>query len=284
VTPAFADAERPRPAPAPRPWGRLGVRATAFLYLGVMIALPLVALLERGLHGGPAAFWREVSAPIAREALFLTLGASFTMTVINVVMGTLTAYVLVRYRFPGRRLFEAAIDVPFAIPTLVIGLMLVVLYGPQSFVGAWLGERGVEVIFAKPGIVLALLLVCYPFVVRTVEPVLAEIEKLQEEAAWTLGASRWTTFRRVVLPAITPALVTGALLAFGRALGEFGSIVVVAGNIPRKTLTAPTYIYGEIESQNERGASAVSLVLLALSFALLLGLDWIQRRRSEPRG
>jgi sulfate transport system permease protein len=281
---AQAGAPRPRSIAGPRPWGRFGIRTAVVLYLGLMVALPLVALLQRGLGDGPGAFWREISGPIAREALYLTLGASFVMTAINVVMGTLTAYVLVRYRFPGRRLFEAAIDVPFAIPTLVIGLMLVVLYGPQSFVGSWLGERGFQMIFAKPGIVLALLLVCYPFVVRTVEPVLAEVEKLQEEAAWTLGASRWTTFRRVVLPAITPALVTGALLAFGRALGEFGSIVVVAGNIPRKTLTAPTYIYGQIESQNERGASAVSLVLLALSFALLLGLDWIQRRRSKPRG
>jgi len=271
-----------RVAEAPRPWGRLGLRTAVVLWLALLIVLPIAALFARGLEDGPGAFWRDVTAPIAREALLLTLGAAATMTAINVVMGTLTAYVLVRYRFPGRGLFESLVDVPFAIPTLVTGLMLVILYGPQSFVGAWLGARGFQVVFARPGIVLALLLVCYPFVVRTVQPVLAEVERKQEEAAWTLGASRWTTFRRVVLPAIAPAIFTGGLLAFGRALGEFGAIVVVAGNIPRRTLTAPIYVYGEIESQGERSASAVSIVLLVLSLGLLLGLDLLQRRRA-PR-
>ena len=253
-------------------------------YLGLMIALPLAALIERGLHAGLGAFWRELTAPIALDALALTLRCRGVMTVINAVMGTLTAWVLVRYRFPGRGVFEGLIDVPFAVPTLVIGLMLVLLYGPQSFAGNWLGAHGMQVIFAKPGIVLALLLVCYPFVVRTVQPVLAEFEQAQEEAAWTSGASRWTTFRRVVLPAIAPAVFTGSLLAFGRALGEFGSIVVVAGNIPRRTLTAPIYIFGQIESHNERGASAVSLVLLTLSFGLLWCLDWSQRRQARTHG
>ena len=272
-----------QPAAGVRAWGRLGLRSAVILYLLALIVLPLAALAGRGFEAGIGAFWRDVTGPIAREALLLTIGAAATMTAVNVVMGTLTAYVLVRYRFPGRRLFESVVDVPFAIPTLVTGLMLVVLYGPQSFVGAWLGARGIEVIYARPGIVLALMLVCYPFVVRSVQPVLAEVERKQEEAAWTLGATRWTTFRRVVLPAILPAIVTGGLLAFGRALGEFGSIVVVAGNIPRRTLTAPIYVYGEIESQGERSASAVSIVLLALSFGLLFGLDFLQRRRA-PRG
>jgi sulfate transport system permease protein len=205
------------------------------------------------------------------------------MTVLNATMGTLTAYVLVRYRFPGRRLLDGIVDLPFAIPTLVTGVMLVVLYGPQGTFGEWLARGDVRIIFAKPGIVLALLLVSYPFIIRTVQPVLLELERGQEEAAFTLGASKWTTFRRVVLPSIGPAVLTGSLLSFARALGEFGSIVVVAGNIPGRTLTAPVYVFGQIESQNERGASAVSLLLLALSFTLIVGVDFLQRRKETRR-
>lgn len=265
-------------------WGRSALRLAAVLYVGALIVLPLAALFERGFRDGISAFAAELSSPIARDALALTIGAAALMTAINAVMGTLTAYVLVRFRFPGRHLFEALIDLPFAIPTLVIGLMIVVLYGPQSFAGVWLADQGMQVVFARPGIVLALLLVCYPFVIRTVQPVLAEVDRTQEEAAWTLGASPWKTFRRVVLPSIAPAVLTGSLLAFGRALGEFGSIVVVAGNLPRRTLTAPIYVYGEVESHNERGASAVSIVLLALSFGLLFGIDWMQRKAGRARG
>jgi sulfate/thiosulfate transport system permease protein len=276
--------ERPSASPRRRSWGRSALRLAAVAYVGALIVLPLAALFERGFRDGIAAFAAELSNPIARDALALTIGAAALMTVINAVMGTLTAYVLVRYRFPGRHLLETLIDLPFAIPTLVIGLMIVVIYGPQSFAGVWLAEHGLPIVFARPGIVLALLLVCYPFVVRTVQPVLAEVDRMQEEAAWTLGASPWTTFRRVVLPAITPAVLTGSLLAFGRALGEFGSIVVVAGNLPRRTLTAPIYVYGQVESHNERGASAVSIVLLALSFGLLFGIDWMQRRAARAHG
>jgi sulfate transport system permease protein len=278
-----SSARSSRAAPQRRSWGRTALRLAAVLYVGTLIVLPLAALFERGFRDGLSAFAGELANPIARDALLLTIGAAALMTAINAVMGTLTAYVLVRYRFPGRHLFEMLIDLPFAIPTLVIGLMLVVLYGPQSFAGDWLGAHGVSIVFARPGIVLALLLVCYPFVIRAVQPVLAEVDQLQEEAAWTLGAPAWTTFRRVVLPTITPAVMTGSLLAFGRALGEFGSIVVVAGNLPRRTLTAPIYIYGQVESHNERGASAVSIVLLALSFGLLFGIDSMQRRRARAR-
>jgi sulfate transport system permease protein len=157
--------------------------------------------------------------------------------------------------------------------------MLVLLYGPQQTLGAWLEARGAQVIFAQPGIVLALLFITYPFVIRTVQPVLMAIERAQEEAAWTLGASRWQTFIKVILPMITPAIISGALLSFARALGEFGSIVVVAGNIPRRTLTAPAYVFGQIESQNQMGASAVSILLLTLSFTLMLLVDWMQGKR-----
>lgn len=258
-------------------WGRWGLRATAFLYLGLMIVLPLSVILASSLSGGLTAFWSEITNPMAYAALKLTLLTAALTTVINLVMGTLTAYVLVRYEFPGRSLLNALVDLPFAIPTLVTGVMLVVLYGPQRTFGAWLGAHGVQVIFATPGIVLALLLVSYPFIIRMVQPVLMELDKAQEEAAYTMGASKWVTFRSVILPEITPAMITGSLLCFARALGEFGSIIIVAGNIPGRTLTAPVYVYGQLESYNQRGASAMSVLLLALSFTLMLVVDWMQK-------
>ena len=278
---AQAKLNTPKPVVSVRvlwPWGRWGLRITAFLYLGFMVALPLATIIKNGVADGLPAFWGDVTNPTAFAALKLTLTTSIIITIINAVMGTLTAYVLVRFRFPGMGLLNTLIDMPFAIPTLVTGVMLVALYGPQRTVGAWLNAHGIQVIFATPGIVLALLVITYPFVIRAVQPVLMELEKGQEEAAYTLGASKWTTFRRVVLPAIAPALITGSLLCFARALGEFGSVVVVAGNIPGVTLTAPVYVYGQIESQNQRGASAMSILLLALSFTLILTVEWMQGR------
>jgi sulfate transport system permease protein len=271
-------------AAAPRPWGRWGLRAVVIAYLGLMIAVPLAAVVERGFAAGLAAFWRELTSALARDALQRTLVAAALITMVNTILGTLTAYVIVRYEFPGRRGLDGLIDLPFAIPTLVTGVMLVVLYGPQGVLGRWLEARGTPVIFAPPGILLALLFVCYPFVIRAVQPVLLGVQRSHEEAAFTLGASRWTVFRRVTLPSIAPAILTGTLLCFARALGEFGSIVVVAGNIPGRSLTAPVYIYGQIESDNQRGASAVSVALLALSLALILASDWMQRRRRAASG
>lgn len=262
----------------PLRWGKWGLRGTAAAYLGFMVVLPLAAIIQNGFSGGLSAFWGDVTNQIAFAALKLTLTTAAIITVINAVMGTLTAYVLVRFQFPAKSLVNAMIDMPFAIPTLVTGVMLVALYGPQRTLGAWMNAHGIQVVFATPGIVLALLVITYPFVIRAVQPVLMEAEKGQEEAAYTLGASKWTTFRSVVLPAITPAIITGSLLSFGRALGEFGSIVVVAGNIPGRTLTAPVYVYGQIESQNQRGASAMSIVLLVLSFSLILSVEWMQSR------
>jgi sulfate/thiosulfate transport system permease protein len=255
------------------------LRVVALIWVGVMIALPLAVLFEHGLREGVVRFWAEITNPIALAAVRLTILAAAAMTLINAVMGTLTAYVLARYRFFGSRLFNSLIDLPFAVPTLVTGVMLVWLYGPQRTLGAWLEARGVQVIFARPGIVLALLFITYPFVIRTVQPVLMAIDREQEEAAWTLGASRWQTFSKIILPMITPAIISGALLSFARALGEFGSIVVVAGNVPRRTLTAPVYVFGQVESQNQMGASAVSILLLALSFALMLLVDWTHGKR-----
>lgn len=278
---AHASLDAPEAAPSGRallPWGTWGLRATAIVYLGFMVVLPLTSIVQDGLAGGLTVFWANVMNPTAFAALKLTLMAAAVITIINAVMGTLTAYVLVRFEFPGKGFLNSIIDMPFAIPTLVTGVMLVALYGPQRTVGAWLNSHGIQIIFATPGIVLALLVVTYPFVIRAVQPVLMEVEKGQEEAAYTLGASKWTTFRRVVLPTITPAIVTGSLLCFARALGEFGSVVVVAGNIPGVTLTAPVYVFGQIESQNQQGASAMSILLLALSFTLILTVEWLQGR------
>ncbi|HEU4388531.1 MAG TPA: sulfate ABC transporter permease subunit CysT, partial [Blastocatellia bacterium] len=269
-----------RPVYTP-PWSKWGLRATASLYLVLIIALPLGAILEKGLEGGAAGILEDISRPAAWAALKLTVTSALAVTLINAVMGTLTAYVIVRYDFPGRSLLNGLVDIPFAIPTLVTGVMLVALYGPQRTLGAWLSQQGFQVIFATPAVILALLVVTYPFVIRAVQPVLMHAEKEQEEAAYTLGASRLRTFRRIVLPTIRPAIVTGSLLSFARALGEFGSIVVVAGNIPLKTLTAPVYVYGQIESQDARGASSVSLVLLMLSFALIMAVDRLQQRQEK---
>src|SRR5437868_10794469 len=263
---------------ASRGMGKIGLRGAAIIYLAFMIALPLSAIVKNGFAGGLRVFWNDVLNPVAFAALKLTVISSVIVSLINALMGTLTAYVIVRYQFAGKRVLNSLIDMPFAIPTLVTGVMLVALYGPQGTLGAWLMAHGIQVIFATPGIVLALLVITYPFVIRSVQPVLIEAERSEEEAAYTIGASRWTTFIRVVFPTIAPAVISGSLLCFARALGEFGSIAVVAGNIPGRTLTAPVYVYGQIESHNERAASAMSLVLLALSFALIITVEWLQSR------
>ena len=256
------------------------LRATALAYLGVMVVLPLVVLAVRSSEGGPGAFLEALRDPFALNALKLTFLTAGVMVAVNVVMGTATAWVLVRYDFPGKAVVNALIDLPFSVPTIVAGLMLVVLFGPQSTLGAILGEFGWKVVYHRPGIILALLFVTYPFVVRSVQPVLMEMDVVEEEAAATLGAGPWTTFRRVTLPTLRPAMLTGAGLAFSRALGEFGSVILVAGNHAR-TKTAPLYIFGEIEGDNLHGAMVVSAVLLAASLGVLLVLNRLQRRGAE---
>src|SRR5919201_878721 len=244
--------------------------------------IPLGVIFQDGLHDGLGGLWSAISRPVAWHALLLSLWTAAVMALINAVMGTLTAYVLVRYRFPGKALLNAIVDLPFAIPTLVTGVMLVVLYGPQRAVGAWLDQNlGLKIIFAPPGIILALLFITFPFVTRTVQPVLQSLDRDQEEAAATIGAGSWTIFRRVVLPAITMPLTAGTLLSFARAIGEFGAIVVVAGNIPLRSQTAAVYVFGEVESENQRAASAMSVVMLAIAFGLVVLVDWLQRRRDD---
>jgi sulfate/thiosulfate transport system permease protein len=267
--------------PQRRPtWGHLGIRAVALTYLTVLLIIPLAIIFQDGLRGGIDGLIQVLVRPVARHALWLSLWTSGLMAIINAVMGTLTAYVLVRYEFPGKPLLNAVIDLPFAIPTLVTGVMLVGLYGPQEALGAWFNTNlGLRIIFAPPGIVLALLFVSFPFVVRTVQPVLETLERDQEDAAATIGAGRWTIFRRVVLPALALPVWAGTLLSFARALGEFGAIVVVAGNIPLRTQTAAVYVFGEVEAGNQRNASAMSVVMLAIAFALVVLVDYLQQRR-----
>lgn len=256
--------------------GGLAVRAAVIAYVVVLIIAPLGTLAYGGLASGLGTLWSALTSPAAIDALVLTLWTAALMAAVNAVLGTVTAWVLVRYNFPGCRFLSALVDISFAIPTLVAGFMLVLVFGPREPIGSWLDARGIDVLFAPPAIVLALLFITVPFVVRAVEPVLMEIDPDEEEAAHTLGAGNWTTFRRVILPVILPAIVLGTLQAFARALAEFGSIVVVSGNIPHRTLTAPVLIFGEVESGRLDVAAAVSLVLLALAFALSLSVRWMR--------
>jgi sulfate transport system permease protein len=242
----------------------------AFVYLGGLIVLPLSAVVAKGFATGFDSLRSAMAAPGAVSAIRLTLITALAAAIVNAIFGTLLSYVLVRYRFAGRGVLSAVVDLPFAIPTLVTGVMLVALYGPASPVGGWLESHGIHIVFAPLGVMLALLFVTLPFVVRTVQPVLAELDVAQEEAAEVLGASRLRTFVQIVLPALRPAIAAGTLLSFARALGEFGSIVIVSGNITNHTLTAPVFIFQLASQFRSDEAAAVSAVLFAMSFGLVL--------------
>jgi sulfate transport system permease protein len=244
-----------------------------------MILIPLIVILQDGLRQGFAELIHQVRLPIARSAILLTLWTSSLMTIINAVMGLMTAYALVRFEFPGKRVLNAIIDLPLSIPTLVTGVMLVMLYGPQEAIGRFLLEKfNLQIIFAKPGIVLSLLFISFPFVVRNIQPVLQDLDQSQERAAATLGANSWTIFRKIVLPALIPPMLSGSLLSFSRAIGEFGAVVIVAGNIPLKTQTGAVYVLGAVESENRLGASAVSLILIGIAFIILALANLIHKR------
>jgi len=238
-------------------------------FLTVVVVLPLAALFWESAKGGTHGFWAAVSSPEAVAALKLTLGASLAVAAINVVAGTATAWVLVRDSFRGQSLVNAIIDLPFALPTIVAGLTLLALYGPRSPIG-------VDVAYTRAAIVLALLFVTLPFVVRTVQPVLQELDREMEEASRSLGASEAATFRRVILPNILPGVLSGVTLAFAKAVGEFGSLVIITGNLPFKTEVSSVYIFGRIESGDTPAAAAVAVVLLVLSFGLLLSIGVIR--------
>lgn len=269
----------PKPA---LPWGRWGVSSVALTYLAVLLIIPLLVILQDGFREGIGEMIRQVTLPVAWHALKLTLWTSAVMMGINTVMGVLTAFVLVRYEFPGKTILNAIIDLPLAIPTLVTGVMLVILFGPQEAVGSWLKEQfDFSIMFAPPGIIMALLFLTFPFVVRSVQPVLLELDLAQEHAAATLGAEGWTIFRRIILPPLTLPVITGALLSFARAIGEFGSIVIVAGNIPLRTQTAAVYVFGEVESENRLGASAMSIVMVGIAFGLMMLADYLRKRSAK---
>jgi sulfate transport system permease protein len=232
--------------------------------------VPLAAVVARSTDGGPGAFWSVVSSRPAVAALELTLGASLLVAAVNAVAGTLVAWVLVRDRFRGKAVINALIDLPFALPTIVAGITLLALYGPRS-------PLGVNVVATRTAVVLALAFVTLPFVVRSVQPVLLELDREMEEAAVSLGASQWTTFRRIVLPNLAPAILSGTALAFARAVGEFGSVVLISGNIPFHTQVASVFIFSRIESDDVSGAAAVSVVLLVLSLLVLVGIRGLGR-------
>ncbi|MFU8770950.1 MAG: sulfate ABC transporter permease subunit CysT [Anaerolineales bacterium] len=266
------------PGPA-RPWGRWGVRSIALTYLAVLLIIPILVIFQDGLREGLSGLWYQITLPTAQHALKLTLWTSAVMTLINTIMGTLTAYVMVRYTFPGKTLLNAIIDLPLAIPTLVTGVMLVVMFGPQQAVGAWLNDQlGWRIIFAPPGIILALLFITFPFIVRAVQPVLIEMDRVQEDAASTLGANSWSIFWKVIRPYLMLPITGGAFLSFARAIGEFGAIIIVAGNIPMYSQTAAVYVFGQVESENRLGASAVSIVMMAISFSMIMLVDFLQRK------
>jgi len=264
----------PASAPLPRarrlPEGSLGL-GVSLLWLSIIVLLPLAAVVTRSVDGGLADFWDAVSSRQAVAALRFTLVASLAAAAINAVAGTLIAWVLVRDAFPGKRVINALIDLPFALPTIVAGLVLLALYGRQSPVG-------INVAFTQAAVVLALLFVTLPFVIRAVQPVLIELDREMEEAAVSLGAAPRTVFARIVLPNLGPAILSGAALAFARAVGEFGSVVLISGNIPFQTQVASGYIFKQIESDDPIGAAAVSVVLLVFSLLVLVGLRLLVRR------
>jgi sulfate transport system permease protein len=240
-------------------------------WLSVVVLLPLAAVVARSTDRGLDGFWNAISSNQAVAAFKLTIGMSLAVALVNAAAGTLIAWVLVRDEFPGKRFVNALIDLPFALPTIVAGLTLLALYGPK-------GPAGISIAFTRWAVLAALLFVTLPFVVRSVQPVLMELDREAEEAAASLGARPPTIFRRVILPSLAPAIVSGAGLALGRALGEFGSVVLISGNLPFKTEVASVFIYGRIQSGDEAGAAAVSVVLLLASLVLLSGLTFAGRR------
>ena len=248
-----------------RPWL---LRAAVAAWLGLLVGLPVLTLLHRGLSHGPSGVLAILAQPAARDALLLSLWTAVLASLANGLLGTAIAWALVRWDIPGRRALAALVDLPLAIPTLVAGILLVALFGPQTALGGWLVAHDWPVAFARPGIVLALLFVTLPFVVRAVEPVLEELDPAEEEAAATLGARPATTFWRVLLPPILPAVAAGMVQTFARSVAEFGSLAAVSGNIPHHTLVMPVWILGEVEAGNPEGAAAASVILLALALAL----------------
>lgn len=245
-------------------------------YLTLMLFVPAVAMLLKASLVGPARFWELATSPVALSAYQVTFITSLIAALINGLFGTLVAWVLVRYDFPFKRMIDAAVDLPFALPTAVAGLTLATVYSDNGWIGSLLKPLGIKVSFTLLGVGVAMLFISLPFVVRTVQPVLAEIDKNLEEAAWSLGASPWQTFWHVILPPLFPAVLTGVALGFSRAVGEYGSVVIVSSNIPFKDLIAPVLIFQRLEQYDYAGATAIGMVLLGISLFLLLSINFLQ--------
>jgi sulfate transport system permease protein len=253
-------------------WSGTGL-GVAVLWLSLLVLVPLAAVVAKGAGDGWTGFWSAVSNHAALTAIRLTVVSALAVAAINAVLGTLIAWVLVRDSFPGKRFVEAVIDIPFALPTIVAGLVLLALYGQQSSIGVhWYATN--------QGVLVALLFVTLPFVVRTVQPVLLALDREAEEAAASLGAEPFTTFRRIVLPAVSPAVASGAALAFGRAMGEYGSVLLISGGLP-KTSVASQYVFAKIQNDEYVSAAAVSTVLLLISVVVLAVLGQVQRRAAR---
>ncbi|MFN4153816.1 MAG: sulfate ABC transporter permease subunit CysT [Paracoccaceae bacterium] len=257
---------------------------TTLLYLTVIILIPVLALILKGAEIGPARFWAIVSSPRAVAAFQITLTAAAIATVFNAVYGLLMAWVLVRYEFPGKRLLDALMDIPFALPTAVAGLSLTALFSANGWIGAWLEPRGISVVYTIWGIALAMAFTSVPFVVRTVQPVLEDLDPAYEQAARTLGASEGAIFTRVVFPQILPAWLAGCTIAFARSLGEFGAIVFIAGNLPFKTEIAALLAFIRLEEFDYNGAAAIALVLLFFALVLLFVSNRLQAWAARHRG
>jgi sulfate transport system permease protein len=246
------------------------------LYLSLIVLIPLSATFFKTFTLTWAAFWSTVIAPRVLASLRLTFGASLVAALVNSVFGLLVAWVLVRYRFPGRRIIDALVDLPFALPTAVAGIALTAVYAGNGWIGRLLEPLGIKVAFTPLGVIVALTFIGLPFVVRTIQPVLEDLEPELEEAAATLGANRWQAFRRVIFPAIWPALLTGFTLAVARAVGEYGSVIFIAGNVPMVSEITPLLIITKLEQYDYAGATAIAVVMLVISFALLLLINLLQ--------
>ncbi|MCB5186685.1 sulfate ABC transporter permease subunit CysT [Methylobacillus caricis] len=257
------------------------------LYLSLIVLIPLSAAFFKTTELTFAEFWHTVTTPRVVASYKLTFGASLFAAIINAIFGLLTAWVLTRYTFPGKKLVDALVDLPFALPTAVAGIALTAVYATNGWLGSILEPHGIKVAFTPLGVVVALTFIGLPFVVRTVQPVLEDLEAETEEAAASLGANRWQTFRRVILPALWPALLTGFALAFARAVGEYGSVIFIAGNMPMVSEITPLIIITKLEQYDYTGATAVAVVMLVISFLLLFAINglqwWSSRRNSASR-
>ena len=254
------------------------------LYLSIIVLIPLVALLTKTFSLTWVQFWEAVAAPRVLAAYKLTFGASLLAACVNLVFGLLIAWVLVRYQFPGKKIADALVDLPFALPTAVAGISLTALLAGNGWVGRDLEPLGIELAFRPGGVVVALIFIGLPFVVRTVQPVLEDAEKELEEAATSLGASRWQIFTKVILPSITPALLTGFAMAFARAIGEYGSVIFIAGNVPMVSEITPLIIIGKLEQYDFAGATAVAVVMLVIAFVMLLVINLLQAWQRRHAG